>query len=182
VPGYSFTDSTTAGSYTYTVAALDAAGNASTPASATAVVPAAAPQGLTGSYFDTATLTTQKVVRVDPTVNFAWGSGRPASTVGADTFSVAWTGRVLPVADGPYAFYAASDDGIRLWIDRALVIDDWTAHTLREVTRSVTLTADRAHDLRIEYYDRSGTATAKISWSGPGFGKQILPSGQLFSG
>jgi hypothetical protein len=179
-PGWS--DSTVAaGPHSYAVTALDAAGNESTGATTSAVVPSAASRGLTGTYFDTAGFTAQKLVRIDPTVNFSWGTGRPAATVGADTFSVRWSGRLLPVADGTYTFYVSSDEGARLWIDGVLVVDDWTGHLVRETRGPIALAANRAHDVRIDYYDKTGAAAVHLSWSGPGFGKQTVPAAQLLA-
>jgi hypothetical protein len=179
--GRSATDSPGPGSHTYSVVAIDAAGNTSAAATATAVVPASAPAGLTGTYFDTATFTTQKLMRTDPTVNFGWGTGSPGKTIGADTFSVRWTGRILPTAAGTWTFYTDSDQGVRLWIDGTLVVDDWTAHTLREKKATATLTANQAHDVRIDYYENIGAATMKLLWSGPGTAKQVVPSGRLLA-
>lgn len=170
-----------AGPHTYEIAAIDAAGNASTPTAATAVVPAAAPTGPTGTYFDTATFTVQRTVRIDPAVNFGWGTRRPASNVAPDTFSVRWTGRVLPGGDGTWTFYASSDDAVRVWVDSRLVVDDWTPHSLREARGSIALTADRTYDVRVEYVERSGSATVRLSWSGPGVTKQIVPAGRLLA-
>jgi hypothetical protein len=182
VTGLSATDaSPTPGAHQYEVQALDAAGNASAPATGTATVPAPAASGLTGTYFDTATLTTQKLVRVDRTVAFSWGSGSPAKGIGADTFSVRWTGRVLPTADGAWTFSTQSDEGARLWLDGVLVIDNWTAHPLTEKSATVTLSANQAHDLRMEYYDKTGTATMRLLWSGPGTAKQVIPAARLLA-
>jgi hypothetical protein len=171
----------TSGAHTYVVTALDAALNESAPAQVAVVLPAAAPRGLTGTYFDTAGFTTQRLVRVDPTVDFARRTGRPARPVGPDTFSVRWTGRLLPVGAGSYTFSVLSDDAARLWIDGRLVVDDWTPHALREAQGSILLTADQAHDVRLDYVERSGAATVRLSWSGPGLAKQVVPAAQLLS-
>ena len=170
-----------AGPHTYQVEAVDAAGNTSPSTAATALVPANAPRGLTGTYFDTGTFTNQRTVRTDQTVNFGWGSGRPAPNVAPDTFSVRWTGRVLPTANGTWTFYVASDDAVRVWVDGRLVVDDWTPHRLREARGTVALTADRTSEIRIEYVERTGTATVRLSWSGPGVAKQIVPAGRLLA-
>jgi WD40 repeat protein len=170
-----------AGPHTYGVSAIDAAGNASTVTTATVVAPPAAPSGLTGSYFDTATFTSERTVRTDRTVDFGWGTGRPTSTVAPDTFSVRWTGRVLPAADGTWTFSASSDDAVRVWVDGRLVVDDWTPHRLREASGSIPLTADRTYDLRIDYVERSGSATVRLLWSGPGVAEQIVPGGRLLA-
>jgi hypothetical protein len=180
--GLTATDTTVgAGPHEYRVVALDAADNPSPATTDTVDVPAVAPRGLTGTYFDTATFTTQRTVRTDATVNFGWGTGRPASNVAPDTFSVRWTGRVIPPADGTWTFYASSDDAIRVWVDGRLVVDDWTPHALREARGSIALTADRSCTIRIDYVERTKSATARLSWSGPGRTKQIIPTGQLLA-
>ena len=182
VTGRSWTDgSAPAGARRYEVVALDAAGNVSTGSSAEAIVPASAPAGLTGTYFDTASFGTQRLVRVDRRVDFSWGTGRPAAGVGAETFSVRWTGRVLVPADGAWTFSVVSDEGVRVWVGGTLVVDDWTAHRSREARCVLGLTDDRAHDVRIEYYDRTGTATVRLLWSGPGTAEQVVPSTALLS-
>jgi hypothetical protein len=165
----------------YAVAALDAAGHASAPALVSVNVPQPAPAGLTGTYYDTASFGSLRLTRVDPVVDFGWGTGRPAPGVGADTFSVRWTGRVLPTADGTWTFVTRSDEGVRLWIDGRRIIDNWTAHTLTENRGRIALTADRAHDIRLEFFDRSGTATLGLLWSGPGTAQQVLPTGRLLA-
>ena len=182
VNGLTTTDSPVpAGPHTYGVAAVDAAGNVSGATEAGVVAPAAAPRGLTGTYFDTASLTTQRAVRTDQTVNFGWGTGRPVSTVAPDSFTVRWTGRVLPASDGTWTFYASSDDAIRVWVNGQLVVDDWTPHALREARGSIALTADRTYEIRIEYLERTTSATARLSWSGPGVTKQIVPATRLLA-
>ena len=182
VAGLSFTDTgMTAGPHTYSVVAVDRAGNVSPASSATALVPVAAPRGLTGTYFDNENFTAQRLVRTDPTIAFSWGTGRPAATVGPEAFSVRWTGRLLPVVDGTYTIYAASDEGVRVWIAGRQIVEDWTAHTLREVRGTVALTADRSYDLRVEYFDRKGAAAVTLSWSAPGLARQVVPAAQLLA-
>jgi chitodextrinase len=182
VTGLSFTDTgMTAGPHTYGVEAVDRAGNVSPASSALALVPAPAPRGLTGTYFDNDNFTAQRLVRTDATVAFSWGTGRPASAVGPEAFSVRWTGRLLPVVDGTYTISAASDEGVRVWIDGRPVVDDWTAHPLREARGTVALSADRSYDLRVEYFDRKGTAAVTLSWSAPGLPRQVVPAAQLLA-
>jgi hypothetical protein len=180
--GLGWTDSAPGtGPHTYAVSAFDAAGHSSPAATVSVIVPAPAPSGLTGTYFATATLTVPKKVRIDRTVNFSWGTGSPAAGIPANDFSVRWTGQVLPAADGTWIFYTQSDDGVRLWVDTHLVIDHWTKHTLTEDRASVSLTASQAHAIKIEYVDRSGTATMRLLWSGPATAKQVIPAARLLA-
>jgi hypothetical protein len=97
------------------------------------------------------------VVRNDPEVNFNWGRGAPAPGLPADNFSVRWTRRLSFPLTQPYRFVLQSDDGVRLWIDGALIIDAWHTATGTAHTRDVNLTAGW-HAFRIEYYEGSGDA------------------------
>lgn len=137
--------------------------------------------GLTGAYFDTADLADPPfIVRTDATVNFTWG-GAPATGMGVDTFSIRWTGQVQSPVSGPVTFVTSADDGVRLWIDDQLVIDDWNIHgeTLREST-PVILQAGQTYDVRMEYFDNTGTAAIRLQWSYPGQALQPIPQSQLY--
>jgi PA14 domain-containing protein len=168
--------------HTYTVYALDQAGNVSAGAAATVHVPAVAASGVTGSYFDTTTFSNRKLVRTDQTVNFGWGSGLSSSRIGSNMFSVRWTGKLIPLANERYTFYTQSDDGVRLWINGQLVIDSWAAHSLREDRGSVALNANQAYDIKVAYYENTGSATMRLLWSSPSVAKQIVPASQLLAG
>src|SRR5688500_7277571 len=79
--------------------------------------------GLLGQYFNNKDFSALVLTRTDATVNFAWGNGSPAGAIGPDTFSVRWTGKIIPHKSEAYTFYTSTDDGVRLWIDGKLVID-----------------------------------------------------------
>jgi hypothetical protein len=116
-----------------------------------------------GEYYTNRDLAGNPVlVRDDTEINFNWGAAAPASTLPADRFSVRWS-RVLSLAAGTYRFYALSDDGVRVWLDGGLIIDQW--HDASNVTYVAerTLTTG-AHTLRVEYYENAGTAGVSFWW------------------
>ncbi len=65
---------------------------------------------------------------------------RPVTGIGADTFSVRWSGQVSPRYSQTYTFSTTSDDGVRLWVNGALLIDQWNDHAPTVAQRH-----DRAH-------------------------------------
>jgi glucose/arabinose dehydrogenase len=136
--------------------------------------------GLTGAYFNNVDFTSAVMRRVDSQVNFLWGSGAPTSSMGADTFSVRWTGQVLPRFSETYTFYTVSDDGVRLWVNGQLIVNNWTDHGTTENRGTIALTGGRRYDIRMEFYERTGQAVARLLWSSPSTAKAVVPSSRLF--
>lgn len=137
--------------------------------------------GLKGEYYDNKDFTNLKLTRTDATVNFDWASGSPASSIGADSFSVRWTGQVQPRYSQTYTFYTLSNDGVRLWVNGKLLIDNWTEHALTENSGTIALTSGQKYSIKMEFYESSGTAVAKLLWSSPTQAKEIIPQSRLYS-
>ena len=120
-----------------------------------------------GEYYNNVSLLYPPVfVRNDSAIDFDWGRGSPGAGIPNDSFSVRWT-RSVYFSEGTYRFSAASDDGVRVWIDGDLVIDEWRDSS------SVTHTVDRRlstgnHSLRVEYYDNTGSASIRFRWERSG--------------
>ena len=135
--------------------------------------------GLHGAYFNQKDFSERKLCRTDATVDFDWGSGSPNSSIGANTFSVRWTGTVHTPANGTYTFFTLSDDGVRLWVNDQLIIDNWTNHPATENSGTITLGANQKYDIKLEFYENGGAAVIKLFWAYPGQGKQIIPTTRL---
>ncbi len=143
--------------------------------------------GLLGEYFDNASSTYANsanfsglvFTRVDPTVNFDWGQGAPDPAMGTNTFSVRWTGQVKPQHAETYCFFIDSNDGVKLWVNGQLLIDRWTTGSAQS-TGAVALVAGTRYDIRLEYFENTGNASAKLSWWSPSQTKQIIPMERLY--
>ncbi len=78
-------------------------------------------------------------------------------------FSARWVGSFMFDA-GNYQFTAAANDGVRLWIDGQLEIDQWQDTFLTRTTSvTVPLTAGD-HTVKVEYYDHNWAASVSVSW------------------
>jgi hypothetical protein len=153
----------------------------SNPEESSALVVPSNGNGLTGEYFDDANFSVPVLTRIDPTVNFNWGTGRPERSIDSETFSIRWTGKVAPRYTETYTFYTTSDDGVRLWINDQLIIDHWGTHSAAEDRASISLTAGQQYNLRMEYYDNTNRAVMKLAWSSPSQRKEVIPQSQLYS-
>ena len=131
------------------------------PPAPTTPAPAQASSGWTGAYYNNTNLSGGvAATRQDgPVLAFAW-PGTPAAGVNADYFSVRWT-MTLESAGGAYQFNSRHDDGARLYIDGALVLDTWWDQMPASYSVSRTLSAG-AHQLKYDYYHTYVGAVAQL--------------------
>ena len=107
---------------------------------------------------------TPLLTRSDPVIDFRWGDGSPGPGVPADDFSARWT-RKQYLAGGRYRFTTVSDDGVRLYIDRRLVLDHWAGQSGTAHEWTGDLGAGQ-HTITLEYFEEGGAALAALSWAG----------------
>ena len=120
-----------------------------------------------GAYFPNRELAgSPALVRNDSAIDFDWGRTSPATQVPSDDFSARWT-RNVDFEQGVYRFHAVMDDGLRLYVDGNLIIDQWRDGGVREAVVDYPLNRG-THALRVEYYERSGDAVARIWWEKSG--------------
>jgi hypothetical protein len=114
-------------------------------------------------YYDNPSLTgTPVLVRNDASIDFDWGYGSPGPGLPADGFSVRWS-RDLNFGGGLYRLYAHVDDGVRVWMDGQPIIGQW--HNSAPTTHVADITlSDGHHSLRMEYYEHTYTAVARLWW------------------
>ncbi|MDR1336743.1 MAG: RICIN domain-containing protein [Tannerella sp.] len=137
--------------------------------------------GLTGQYYNGKDFNTLCATRIDETVNFDWGTGRPHSSVNVDNVSVRWTGTVEPRATGDYTFFVNSDNGRRLRVDNKLIIDKWLDDYDIEYSGTVSLTAGRRYSLELEYFESTGGAYCRLEWLSPKQVRETVPRSQLYT-
>jgi hypothetical protein len=116
-----------------------------------------------GEYFDNRKLEGSPVlVRNDRGVDFNWGAGSPAASLPADNFSCRWT-RTLKLETATYRFYARVDDGVRLWVDDKLLVDQWHDAAGKLYAGDVSL-KEGEHAVKVEYYEHGDGARIEVWW------------------
>lgn len=137
--------------------------------------------GLKAEYYNGTAFNTQMVIRTDPTINFNWSNGAPAdSSLGNDNYSIRWTGKVQPAHSETYTFTTTTDDGVRLWVNNQQLIDKWIYQGATGWTGSLALTAGQQYDIKMEYFEGGGNASAKLEWQSASQAKQVIPQTALF--
>lgn len=102
-------------------------------------------------------------------------SGRLQDT----NYFMRFSGYLSIPTNGSYTFYLNSDDGSKLWLDGALLVNNDGVHAAQEVS-GVTNLAAGMHSLVVGYFQASGNQSLTVSWSGPGLAKQAIPNTALF--
>jgi MSHA biogenesis protein MshQ len=125
--------------------------------------------GLLGQYFASVDLSGPVVLQRTEAVAFAWGTASPGPGVPADRFSARWRGQVEATSTGTYQFQTNSDDGVRVWVNGTLVINNWTPHgPTVDTSAGIPMTAGQRMGIVVEYQDYTGGATMQLRWKPPG--------------
>ncbi|WP_394845709.1 PA14 domain-containing protein [Pendulispora brunnea] len=136
--------------------------------------------GLRGQYYDNADLTSLKVTRFDPTIDFDWTGRSPDASIAPTTYSVRWQGQLLAQATGKHTFYTTASDGVRLRVDGQLLIDDWVVQGTTTKSAEVLLSKGQRYAIELEYFQDQAAAVAKLEWALPSAARTVVPASQLF--
>jgi beta-glucosidase len=110
--------------------------------------------GLLGSYYQNTELTgTAAFSRVDRMVNLKLETIERIGGLKADNLGIKWEGKVKPKESGIYKFHLSSDDGVRLYIDNKLVIDDWRDRSAAYNSYDMKLEAGKSYNIKLEYFN-----------------------------
>ena len=122
-------------------------------------------QGLKGEYFNNRDLQGKPVIeRIDAELNFDW-PWSPAEGVNEDEFSIRWTGFLISDKSFEGWLGLSSDDGIRMWVDDKLVIDNWKKGGTNIVTTPMHLEAGKKYKIHIEMWEGGWGARAHFRWN-----------------
>jgi len=136
--------------------------------------------GLRGDYYTGQNFDKLVLTRIDPKVDFPWRGEAPDDAVGSSDFSVRWTGDVSAQFTETYSFYTITDDGIRVWVNGRLIIENWSHHGDTEDTGTIDLFAGKSYSIKIEYFQAGSGSIAQLGWESPHTAKQLIPSDMLW--
>ncbi|WP_281635531.1 glycoside hydrolase family 3 N-terminal domain-containing protein [Flavobacterium marginilacus] len=121
--------------------------------------------GLKGEYFNNRNLEGKPALtRTDKQLEFDW-PWSPGDGVTDDDFSIRWTGYIKSEKSFDGWLGLSSDDGIRMWIDDQLVIDNWTKGATSIVTTPKNIEAGKKYKVRIEMWEGGWGARAHLRWN-----------------
>lgn len=132
-----------------------------------------------GDYYPTHTFEGKPILRRDADIDFNWKSKPPLERISADLFSMRWdTCLFLPEATEIH-FWITSDDGSKLYVDGEPLIDLWEARGKASLDKAIELEAG-VHHLRLDYFERRGSARITLEASIDGEQPGPIPKGLLY--
>ncbi|WP_158889743.1 PA14 domain-containing protein [Amycolatopsis anabasis] len=143
--------------------------------------------GLAAAFYDNKTLSGAPKVHAtgigtaDGTVKSQWEAGNDITPgLSSDAFSLRLTGEIIFPQAGDYSLQTYSDDGVRLWVDDELVIDNWRVGE-PAISKGKVHSDKPGHirKIRVDYYDDGGYAKLDLNWTTPTFKREIVPGSQL---
>lgn len=122
--------------------------------------------GLFGQYFNTPDLSGEPALcRIDPQINFNWVITKPDEKITAYSFSVRWTGKLVPAQSFSGYIGTASQDSMRLWINGELLLDGWGKNKNAGGSIPFVFEAGCEYDLRLEYSKDTNGAEVMLGWN-----------------
>ncbi|MEO8617719.1 MAG: DUF5110 domain-containing protein [Luteolibacter sp.] len=123
-------------------------------------------------YFEGRNFEKSASTTVDAKVDYAWPGAPlaepPAGLKSCDNFSARLQGVITAPANGDYEIGAEADDGVRLWLDGKLVVDDWSVHPFRYKGVKMTLRNGQKVAVKIDYFNGDGGRGLRLAWKTPG--------------
>ncbi len=107
-------------------------------------------------------------------IDHDWGSNEVAGGL-SDSVSARWTADLEAPFTETYQLTTTTDDGVRLWLNGRQLIDNWTDHSSTDDVATVDLVGGQFYRVRMEWYDKGGSAMAKLLWQSLSVSKPADP-------
>jgi len=122
--------------------------------------------GLQAEYYANTNLAGQPTVtRAEENIQFGWTLYSPDPKLPFDCYSVRLAGKLIAPESGKFKIGVEGNDGYRLFINNKLVIDNWKKVSYGTKTIDYSFEKGKSYDIRIEYFESSGTARLRFIWN-----------------
>jgi len=137
--------------------------------------------GLAAVYFNESEFAGASVAAPPSDVAFDFLEGSPDPAIEPNSFTARYTGYINPLYSEVYRLWTRSDDGVRLFVDGQLVIDNWTPHAPTVDEASVPLRANVPVPVMLEYFEQTGGALIELGWESLQQGEETIPADRMSS-
>ena len=142
--------------------------------------------GLLAKYFPNTTFTTASPLwkRIDPIVNFDFGTGSPGGLVPTN-YSVRRTGQIQAFSTETYTFQIDTTDAVKLTVNGSTVIDQSgyqgaAGAAPASFTGTLAMTAGAKVSIQLDQVDTANESSIKLWWSSATVPQMLVPEAQLY--
>ncbi len=122
--------------------------------------------GLKGEYFSNTNMEGRAdYERIDSTIDFKWLINSPVSN--SDTFSVRWTGYLMPPETGLYAIGGYGYNGFRIYIDDSLIVNYYGEFDPSITYSFIKLDKEKLYKIKVELYKKERYSFMQLLWALP---------------
>ncbi len=126
-------------------------------------------KGLMVAYYNNPNFAGEPLLKsVEPTVDAIWKDTSPLTGQWGDSFSIRWTGYLVPPVSGTYMIGVNGFSGYDLFIDDELIVTYENEHHPRVKTKEVEFEAGRFYRLRLDYVSKGLDPQVQLLWTIPG--------------
>lgn len=130
--------------------------------------PDRAQHGLTVEYFTNKECAGSPLfTRTEPKIDAAWWDGSPDPRIAPDSFSVRWSGVLVPTVTGRYALGGYGFNGFRIYLQDTLFAKFDGEFDPVKTYDTLRLTAGTPVKFRVEFYKKLRYAFMQAIWSAP---------------
>lgn len=136
--------------------------------------------GLHYDYYERFFVNTPDLDLVNPVISGSTPNVNISARKRDTYFGFRFKGYVKAPKEGIYTFFLKSNDGSRLYIDDAELIENDANHGTVEEPGRIALKAG-LHKIEVKYFQCGGGKALTVEWEGPGIKKQEIPAKALFT-
>ena len=169
-------------SYSFSVRARDLAGNTSVPGAVVTGVTTSTANGLNYRYYEGAWSLLPDFNSLTPVKTGVASNIDLSVRNKTDSFGIVWEGYINILTAGSYTFETFSDEGSKLYFNSFYnpaaipVVNNDSLHLARSASGTVSVGAAGLYPLAVSYFDKTGTDSMKLYWTGPGIARQLIPA------
>lgn len=134
-----------------------------------------------------------EISRIDSSIHFNWVRNSPDRRISVDRFNATWTGFIEARYNETYTFEAKADDGIRVWIDNKLLIDNWEKHEEgsesnvqshaenKSAKSTLKMQAGKKYAIKVEYFEDVLNASVSLFWHSKSQEKEVITPSAFYT-
>ena len=120
-------------------------------------------EGVQSAFFNGMNFENQIATRSDTAISFNWRGRSPITGVADSTWSARFIGKMTVPSNALYRLVAYADDGIRIYLDNRLIIDEWEIYNDTKKFYDITLQKGKTYEVKIEYVQKFGGSNLRFN-------------------